>query len=289
MHRSDATAIDILGESVLDHLYGKSGINDLFDRTLYTSPALFMQQYALARALADMGIEPDLVMGASLGEFVTAAVSGALSAGDAFRAVIRQAQDIEKRCDHGGMLAILDDYKLYGSTPILYENCTLAGVNYDAHFAVSGSNGGLKRISLFLKDKNIAFISLPVSHGFHSHLIDPAKASFTRFLKTLSYDKPEIPFISCSRAHPIGALPSNYLWDVIREPILFMKTVRNLEKKDSYIYLDLGPSGTLANFVKQNLARNSESSCMALALMFFRDRVPRKKAWAKLCSTNSGK
>jgi len=281
MQRLDEIAIDKMGASVLAHIYDPAKRKtDPFDCLAFSHPALFMQQYALSMALSDMGIEPDLVMGASLGEFVSAAVSGALSAGDALSAVIRQARDVEENCPRGGMLAIMDDYRLYDLSPVLYENSALAGVNFDSHFVVSGTDRALNRISSFLKKKKIIFMPLPVPHAFHSQEISPAKASFTRFLKRLSFSKPKIPMISCLRARQINEIPTDYLWEIAIKPIRFMETIRYLEKKGSYIYLDLGPFGTLANFVKANLDLGSTSSCMALSTPFGSDNETRllKKA-----------
>ncbi len=278
MNRLDAIAGDILGESVLDRLYDESRQKELFDRTLYAHPALFMQQYAISQVLLNMGIKPDIVLGVSVGEFLSAAVSGALSVEDAFCAVIRQAEDIERNCSPGRMLAILDNCKLYDSNQILHENSTLAGVFCDSHFVVSGTEKGLGRITSFLKRENIDFMALPVLHGFHSALIDPAQASFMAFCKDLSCYPPEIPFISCIEAEPISALPVEHFWKIAREPIFFMKTIFNLERKESYIYLDLGPSGTLSNFVLRNLGGFSKSLCMALATPFGNEKSLLKKA-----------
>ena len=275
MQYLDEIAMDIMGASVLDHIYDhKKKKSDPFDSLAFSHPALFMQQYALSQTLFDMGIKPDFVMGASLGEFVSAAVSGVLSAKDALGAVIRQARDIEENCrPGGGMIAVLDDHRLYNSTPVMRENSVLAGVNFDSHFVISGMDHKLKLISSFLERKKIIFIRLPVSYAFHSHEIGPARASFTRFLKRLPFRKPKISLISCLKARQISAISDDYLWEIAIKPIRFMETVRNLEKKESYIYLDLGPSGTLANFVKANLDSGpkfdgSTSSCMALATPF---------------------
>ncbi len=47
-------ASDTLGESVLDKLYDKTkSSSDLFDKTLYSHPAIFMVEYALAQVLLE--------------------------------------------------------------------------------------------------------------------------------------------------------------------------------------------------------------------------------------------
>ncbi len=172
MRLLDTFAADFLGESVLDRVYDRNRRKgDTFDRLRYTHPALFMQQYALARTLSETGIKPDFVMGTSMGEFVSAAVAGILSPGDALRAIIRKAEYLEKYCPPGGMLTILHDPELYDRTPLLHENSEMAGINFDSHFIVSGTPKGLKRISDFLREKNVAYLLLPLAFPFLSILL----------------------------------------------------------------------------------------------------------------------
>jgi len=55
---------------------------------------------------------------------------------------------------------------------------------------------------------------------------------------------------------------------VIRKPILFQQTVQALENRQVYVYLDLGPSGTLANFVKYNMTKQSQSKSFPILTPF---------------------
>ncbi|MBP6919310.1 MAG: hypothetical protein KBB94_10400, partial [Legionellaceae bacterium] len=60
----------------------------------------------------------------------------------------------------------------------------------------------------------------------------------------------------------------DYLWDVIRLPLLFQASVETLEQSGPYHYLDLGPFGTLANFVKYNLKPGSLSKTLLMLTPF---------------------
>jgi len=63
-------------------------------------------------------------------------------------------------------------------------------------------------------------------------------------------------------------IPQHYFWEVIRKPILFQQTVQALENRQVYVYLDLGPSGTLANFVKYNMTKQSQSKSFPILTPF---------------------
>ncbi len=260
-------ASDTLGESVLNKLYDKTkSKSDLFDRTLYSHPAIFMVEYALAQVLLEDGIEPDYVLGTSMGEFASAAVAGVMEVEDVLKALVKQAQVLETHCQKGGMTAIVHKTTLFNETPQLFDNSELASVNFHSHFVVSGSLSSLKDIENFLQ--HMTYQRLPVSMGFHSALIEPAAPIYTDFLSLQTLKPPKIPFISCAHADILTSLAQNYFWIVIRKPILFQQTVQRLEEKPAYVYLDLGPSGTLANFVKYNLTKQSQSKSFPILTPF---------------------
>src|SRR5262249_49355042 len=60
-------------------LYPAEGESSPIDETMYTQPALFALEYALAQMWLVWGIKPDVVMGHSVGEYVAACVAGLFS------------------------------------------------------------------------------------------------------------------------------------------------------------------------------------------------------------------
>jgi len=183
------------------------------------------------------------------------------------------------------MLAVLHDPDMYETTPVFKENSTLAAVNTSEHFVISGTIEGLKQISFFLKEKNISYLLLPVSGAYHCGQIDPAASVYKDFLRQYVFNTPEIPLISCSRAEISETIPQDYFWEVVRQPIRFRETVEYLENRGTYIYLDLGPSGTLANFLAQNLGPDSRSEYLATLTPFNSD----EKQFEKVCKFFSKK
>ncbi|MGA1868032.1 MAG: ACP S-malonyltransferase [bacterium] len=282
MRTLDDIAGKIIGESILNKIYDENKRkSDVFNRTLYTHPAIFMVECALAHTLVENGIKPDYVLGASMGEFASAAISGIASPEELLESVITQAQILESYGKSGGMLAILSDISLYDEISRIFEDIELASINFHSHFVVSGTHSALHAIEKYLKERNIPYQVLPVSQAFHSSLLDPAALAYADFMRERVFSPPHIPFISCSRAcilndHESDNCKSNdfwrdYFWEVVRKPIEFQKTIENLEKKENYIYIDLGPSGTLATFIKYIIRNNSQSQGVAIVTPFGQD------------------
>jgi acyl transferase domain-containing protein len=269
MLKSDHIYHDLTGQSLLTTLYNENTPrSEPFKETLLSHPAIFMIEYALYRVLLENDIEPDYLLGASMGEFAAAAAADILSFESALTAVIEQAKTL-RVCPEAGMLAILADPNLYYQDTYLQDNTlALAATNFSSHFVVTATNPNLLAVTDHLKGKHIPSQLLPVSVGFHSELIDTAKNSFLAAIDMIQFNKPHKTYISCmSAGNPV--LPDKlHLWNVIREPIQFQATIEALEKEAPLLYIDVGPSGTLATFIKYNLSGTSQSKYVSLLTPF---------------------
>ncbi len=256
----DARVRELAGCSVIDTLYhdGHSKAK-IFDRMLLTNPAIFMVEYALAQTLIEAGIHPDLTLGTSMGAFAAATVSGCIDVEDALQAVVNQAAVCEKYCPPGGMIAIFAAPALY-EDEALRNHCTIASYNFSSHFVVAVKQDGFAPVEAFLREKNVNFQRVPVTFAFHSDGIDAAKIPGQRFFQSMLYKRAVIPMICCTQARILESLTEDYFWKAAREPIRFQETIAYLETRGNYRYIDLGPAGTLATFLKYGLPNTSRST-----------------------------
>lgn len=260
MIKADQIYQEMTGSSILARLYDDQfKVNQPFTQTTLTHPAIFMVEHALTQVFLAQNIVPDMVLGTSLGEFAAAATAGIISFESALDAVIKQADNLAV-CPPGGMLAVLHNPDLFTSQSYFYNHSELAAISFNSHFVVAGSNENLQLITNKLNESRIPCQLLPVSHAFHSNHIDTAKEPFLQSIKELVINKGNIPCVSCEQGGLLDLPTLVHFWDVVRQPILFQKTITQLEHKQSGIYIDLGPSGTLANFVKYNLSSGSQSN-----------------------------
>lgn len=260
------------GINILEEMYN-TAINrsTIFNKLLYTHPAIFMVEYSLAHVCIENGIDPDYVLGASLGEFTAAAIAGTLSLEEALECLLVQSQLIESYCQKGTMAAIIHNPELYRQTSVIHDHYELAAINYSSHFIISGNLDKFVTVKEHLKSKEILFQTLPVNYGFHSANMEPIKSEYKKKLSNFIFKNPEIPVISCLSAGSIEKIFSEHFWNVLRQPIHFQKTIQRLEADSQFIYIDLGPSGTLANFVKRNLGPDSISEVYSVLTPFGQD------------------
>jgi len=270
------------GRSVIETLYSDAcGRGDSFDRTSLTHPAIFMVEYSLAQSLMRAGVWPDIVLGVSLGSFAAAAVAGFIGVEDALTAVMRQATALEEFCEPGGMIAVLADPALFAED-FLSGRGELAAVNFSSHFVVSARRAELETIEAALRKRNIGYQRLPVSVPFHSQWIDSAKAPFASFMRSIRRRQGRLPLACCDQTAILTELSDDYFWNVVRRPIRFRETTAGLEQQGARRYIDLGPSGTLATFLKYGMPAATKSTAHAVLTPYGLDQ---KNLAAVLAST----
>ncbi|XLV72164.1 acyltransferase domain-containing protein [Ralstonia syzygii subsp. celebesensis] len=232
-----------------------------FDDIRLSHPAIFMIEYALGKTLIEQRITPDYLLGTSLGELAAAALADVLPLPEAICFVTRQGQLFHRRrspATEGAMLAILSEASLYQQTPLLRDHCDIAAYNASSLIVVSGQSARIADAERHLSSRDIVFQRLPVNQAFHSHHIDFLQPEVEALASQLSLRQARIPVISCHSTETLDRLTADHFWHTIRQPIRFSQTLARIEREaaergESLIYLDLGPSGTLANLIKQNL------------------------------------
>ncbi|MCG7409132.1 ACP S-malonyltransferase [Paenibacillus sp. ACRRX] len=272
MLRLDQAAAAMIGESLLDKLYDpKQKQSEPFDRTLFTHPAIYMIETAMTQLMFSYGIYPDYVLGESMGEFAAATAAGMMGWQDGLEMVIEQAKTLDNYCAAGGMLAILDNVSIYTDNGLLHEHSELAAQLSDTHFVITGNQAAIQAVQTYLHQQYIVRELLPVSHAFHSRFIDHAAAPYKHYLSQKKFMPGNLTLVSGVDGRPLQELQTDYLWQVIRQPISLQKSFETLEHEGPAVFIDLGPSGGMANMAKRCLATQSESEMKTIMSRFRQD------------------
>ncbi|MFJ9773635.1 ACP S-malonyltransferase [Kitasatospora sp. NPDC101157] len=268
--RLDAEATDALGESVLDRVFDPARRKaDPFTDTRITHPAIVMIELAMAETLRAAGVEPDHLLACSLGEYAAAVVSGSLSAGDCLRLLVRQA-DALRAGPRGGMLAVLAGPEVMDRVPEL-RACEVAARNYPGHFVVAGTDERLDRAESALRAADVMHQRVPVEYGYHSSLMDEVLQACRSTFDGVEFAPPRLPWTSGVDGRQVERATAEHFWQVARRPIEFERAMASLRGRGEFLYLDLGPSGTLHNFARNNLPAGSRSVSLPLLSPFGND------------------
>ena len=271
MDQCDEMVSPLIRTSLIEVLYQGKGKSESFDNILYTNPALLCIEYSMFQVLKGMEIHPDFLLGYSLGEIVASAVSGAISLEDGMQLVVNIARLAKAKTQPADMLAIIESKTIMAEFPDLFHQCWLTGTNFQSHFVVGGLPHTIRHLQAGLNEKNVTSQLLPVRYGFHTELIDPMEEECKQLGRRIKLSPVEIPIISSLKTEMIQELNEEYLWEVIRYPVDFERTINNILEKGEYVFIDLGPSGSLATFVKNILSSNSGSASLPTINQFGRD------------------
>ena len=122
------------------------------NETQYTQPALFVTGYCLAKVWMQYGVQPYLLLGHSIGEFVAACLAGVFSLEDALLLVSERGR-LMQSCARGSMLSVgasSDEIK-----PLLNKNLSIAAVNSNKLCVVSGVTSDIELLQQTLTEKDI--------------------------------------------------------------------------------------------------------------------------------------
>ena len=151
------------------------------ERPVFMFPAIFMTEYALAKLLIAKGIEPDTMIGHSLGEYVAACLSGVFSLEEGLSLVIKRAQ-LVKTLPEGAMLAVpLPEAEVL---PYLSDELSLAVVNTSKSCVLSGTPEAVAKAEAALKTKGVDSKRMHITMAAHSSMLDPILDEFRDFVAT---------------------------------------------------------------------------------------------------------
>ena len=200
----------------------------LIDRTTYTQPALFALEYALARLWMSWGVQPAAVLGHSVGEYVAACVAGVFGLDDAIRLVAARGRLIGELPEGGAMLAVnADEAVLADAFADLRDGVSIAAVNAPRGTVLAGERRVLDALAARFAAARIGCRFLPVSHAFHSPLLDPMLDRFRTLAAGFTYAPPRLPWIANLDGLPHGEAPDAEYWTRhLREPVRFAAGIR---------------------------------------------------------------
>ncbi|HAI40507.1 MAG TPA: type I polyketide synthase, partial [Maribacter sp.] len=136
--------------------------NNLRD-TRFTQPALFTIEYALSQLWISWGIQPTVICGHSLGEFVGAHLAGIFSLEDALKLVSLRGI-LVSTLPKGSMLTVrIDEESLH---KILPKTLSVAAVNSHKLCVVSGEDNEIEKFAEVLKEENLPYRLIATSHAF---------------------------------------------------------------------------------------------------------------------------
>jgi acyl transferase domain-containing protein/acyl carrier protein len=219
-----------------------------------TQAAQFALQMALVRLWRQFGVEPECVLGHSLGEIAALCTAGAFSLADGLRFTAAR-DEIMRAAAPGRMLA------LHGDADTVTELCAglqveTAAVNGPRSLVLSGAPEAIEAAHRLLAGQGIACRPLDVDRAFHSALLDPVLPALREAAESLTFAPLRLP---CGHSAAGEVLPAGSVVDAehlvrqARRPVLFQRTLAAVHTLGHADFLELGPADVLTSLARTAL------------------------------------
>jgi amino acid adenylation domain-containing protein len=219
--------------------------------TRYTQPALFATEYALAQLWMSWGIEPTILCGHSIGEFVAAHLAGVFSLDDALRLIATRGRLVSEQ-PRGSMLTVrLPAAEVEALLP---ETLSIAAINSHRLCVVAGPDEAVTAFAATLEAAGTPHRRLQTSHAFHSAMMDPIVPAFRQVAETVSLHRPRRPVVSSVTGRYLTdaqATDPQYWAAHLRQPVRFAEALDTILAEPSPLILEVGPGTALATLARQ--------------------------------------
>jgi acyl transferase domain-containing protein/NAD(P)-dependent dehydrogenase (short-subunit alcohol dehydrogenase family)/acyl carrier protein len=263
---ADRVMYDIMGKGISEIFFQNddsseaelAAAEDLLRPTEITQPGVLTADFAMFRLLRSFGIMPDVVIGHSLGEYGALIASGVISFRDALHAVAARGREIAniKWDDVGKMLSIPAPVE---KTEELLKGiqgyAIIANKNCNSQTVVGGESKAVNMVLERCEKEGIPAQEIPVSHAFHTKILDPAGASYRRTLEGFTINSPKIDIVANLNGeyYPKGEKVRSQILDIlvkhISNPVEFIKQIERMYADGVNVFIEAGPKRTLSSFV----------------------------------------
>jgi acyl transferase domain-containing protein len=275
MRECDAHVRELLGWSLIDRLLDAHYVADQSDAVAFQL-IIFCTQISLAALWRAWGVEPDGVVGHSMGEIGAAYVAEAISLKDAINLLTKRSALLQGLRGAGAMAAIRLAPEAVGELLDEFEGrLVVAACNGRRATVVSGDANNLKKLVESLQLKGVRCDWLADTPG-HSPLTEPAALELAQFARGLKPSKERIRFFSTVVGGALGgaSLDGAYWGRNLSQPVRFTTAIDAALQEGFTEFLELSAQPILLPGIEEN-ARSSGRDDVLVVPSLRRDRDER--------------
>jgi len=235
-------------------LVGEDPFPRVEDSTRFQQPAIFCASIASWRRVSSQ-VQPDVMVGHSLGELAALAAGGAVLDDAALQLVVTRGTLMAQAADaqsEGAMLAVLKGTPEQANELAEAHGVHVANDNAPGQSVLSGKRSSLEQVVEPAREQGLRTMWLAVAGAFHSPDMHEAADHFRKALDEVDFSTPDVEVFSCATAAPFED-PAAQLAQALVEPVRWRETMIALDERGIDRYVDAGPGKTLAQLVGRNL------------------------------------
>ena len=222
----------------------------------YTQPILCSIEYAVAQMWMSWGIQPNALMGHSMGEYIAACIAGVMSLEDALKLVVKRIEWVEKLAKPGEMGAVnTGEVKVREALKGYEDKVSIAALNGPQNTVISGEREAVKTILANLERQGIKVKLLAIGWASHSPLIDPVLEEFERVGQSVKYSNPKIDLISNLTGTKVtdGEVNGTYWRNHLRNTVKFANGIKYMLGQGYNRFIEVSPGTTVLGMGQQSM------------------------------------
>jgi len=229
------------------------------NQTGMTQPALYIYASALAALWQHWGIQPEWVMGHSVGEYAAAQAANYVDYPTGLALISARGRLMQALPKGGTMAALMASAERTATLIAPYKNIEIAALNGPLQTVISGDKVAVQELLKIAKAEKIRGRELVVSHAFHSYLMDPMLPAFKQITEKIQYQEPTASLISNVTGHAVDvrALSADYWQRHVRQAVCFSNGLDSLVQSGATGFLEIGPQPFLIGMAERILGKNT--------------------------------
>jgi len=253
LERVSAVVQREVGWSLLDELARDEATSRIHE-TEITQPAIFAVQMGLVALWRSWGIEPDFVIGHSMGEIAAACTAGALDLDEGARIAVHRGRAVSQAEGLGSMIAFPISADAATRAIVgLEERVGIAAINAPTSVVLAGDAAALASVTASLRADGIEGRTLEVRYASHSPQMAPLVNWLRDALGTVAHRAPSLPMFS-SISHGLvshAMLDAEHWAGGLRRPVDFSGGVQAALSSGCRAFIDIAPHPVMAGYVRE--------------------------------------
>jgi phthiocerol/phenolphthiocerol synthesis type-I polyketide synthase D len=234
-------------------------------------PVLVGMQLALTELWRCYGVEPDAVIGHSMGEVTAAVVAGALTAADGLRVIATRSKLMSRLSGHGAMALLELDAGTAEGLIAGYPDVTLAVHASPQQSVIAGPPEQVDAVIAVVDAQGRLARRIEVDVASHHPTIDPILPELRSALSDLAPSTPKIPLISTTGQTGGEPMFDAAYWVAnLRNPVRFSQAVVAAGAEHS-TFIEISPHPLLSHAITESLGSVRPPGDIRVAVTVTRD------------------
>lgn len=238
------------------------GPEDKLNETENTQIAILTTSLAMLEVLKEKGIDAEIAVGLSLGEYAALIYSGIISFEDGIRLIKKRGYYMGNLLpdEEFSMVAVigLDSKRIEEICCEISEKGNFvvpANYNCSVQTVISGNNNGIQEAMEKLKEAGARrVVPLKTSGPFHTIKLEKAKEAYEKELDDITFKEGKVRVIKnidgtyYSEKDNIKEILARH----IISPVRFDRAIELMKEEKVEEYIEIGPGKTLTGFIKKD-------------------------------------